>query len=135
MMGNLSMGLKSHAVTMFEVGKLANESLASFMDELSKVCGHAATRRSAPADALAFLLMHAPQQQLHAPPPPARARQVQPVTASDGDAQRYFEHAVVLFRTLQFLRGGAATAEGTPAPSLLAGASGLGTVVVQGRRA
>jgi len=37
MMGNLSMGLKSHAVTMFEVGKLANESLAAFMDELGKV--------------------------------------------------------------------------------------------------
>ena len=39
MMGNLSMSLKSHAVTMFEVGKLANESLTSFMDELSKVSG------------------------------------------------------------------------------------------------
>lgn len=66
MMGNLSLGLKSHAVTMFEVGKLSNESLDSFMDELSKV-------KSAPI--------------------------------SEGDAQRYFDHAVTLYQTLRFLRG------------------------------
>ena len=37
MMGNLSPGLKSHAVTMFEVGKLADESMENFLGELSKV--------------------------------------------------------------------------------------------------
>lgn len=37
MMGNLSPGLKKHAVTMFEVGKLCDESLDSFMTELEKV--------------------------------------------------------------------------------------------------
>ena len=37
MMGNLSPGLKSHAVTMFEVGKLSDESLDSFIAELEKV--------------------------------------------------------------------------------------------------
>ncbi|XP_071043761.1 protein FAM91A1 isoform X2 [Parasteatoda tepidariorum] len=37
MMGNLSPGLKSHAVTMFEVGKLSDESMDSFLTELSKV--------------------------------------------------------------------------------------------------
>ena len=36
MMGNLSTGLKSHAVTMFEVGKLSDESLDSFLTELEK---------------------------------------------------------------------------------------------------
>ena len=30
-------GLKSHAVTMFEVGKLTDESLDSFLGELEKV--------------------------------------------------------------------------------------------------
>lgn len=37
MMGNLSPGLKKHAVTMFEVGKLCDESLDSFLAELEKV--------------------------------------------------------------------------------------------------
>lgn len=37
MMGNLSPGLKTHAVTMFEVGKLSDESLDSFVAELEKV--------------------------------------------------------------------------------------------------
>ena len=37
MMGNLSPGLKTHAVTMFEVGKLSDESLDSFITELDKV--------------------------------------------------------------------------------------------------
>lgn len=37
MMGNLSPGLKKHAVTMFEVGKLCDESLDSFLVELEKV--------------------------------------------------------------------------------------------------
>lgn len=37
MMGNLSAGLKKHAVTMFEVGKLCDESLNSFLTELEKV--------------------------------------------------------------------------------------------------
>lgn len=37
MMGNLSPGLKTHAVTMFEVGKLSEENLDSFIDELGKL--------------------------------------------------------------------------------------------------
>lgn len=37
MMGNLSPGLKNHAVTMFEVGKLSDESLDTFLTELEKV--------------------------------------------------------------------------------------------------
>ncbi|KAJ6641278.1 Protein FAM91A1 [Pseudolycoriella hygida] len=37
MMGNLSPGLKNHAVTMFEVGKLCDESMDSFLGELEKV--------------------------------------------------------------------------------------------------
>lgn len=37
MMGNLGFGLKTHAVTMFEVGKLADETLDDFLAELGKV--------------------------------------------------------------------------------------------------
>ena len=37
MMGNLSPGLKNHAVTMFEVGKLPDESLDSLMHELENI--------------------------------------------------------------------------------------------------
>ncbi|TMW45559.1 hypothetical protein DOY81_009361, partial [Sarcophaga bullata] len=37
MMGNLSPGLKNHAVTMFEVGKLCEESMDTFLAELEKV--------------------------------------------------------------------------------------------------
>eukprot|EP00053_Salpingoeca_punica_P017406 m.167681 g.167681 ORF g.167681 m.167681 type:complete len:749 (+) comp17200_c0_seq1:325-2571(+) len=37
MMGNLSANLKTHAVTMFEAGKLSDESLDSFLIELSKI--------------------------------------------------------------------------------------------------
>lgn len=37
MMGNLTPGLKSHAVTMFEVGKLSDESMDSFVSELAKI--------------------------------------------------------------------------------------------------
>lgn len=33
----LLQGLKSHAVTMFEVGKLSDESMDSFLSELEKV--------------------------------------------------------------------------------------------------
>jgi hypothetical protein len=64
MMGNLSPGLKNHAVTMFEVGKMADESLDSFLLELENV-----------------------------------------VTADgEGEAQRYFEHARTLKKTILFLR-------------------------------
>lgn len=63
MMGNLSPGLKSHAVTMFEVGKLSDESLDSFLTELGKVGLDA-----------------------------------------EGEARRYFQHALTLRDTLKFLR-------------------------------
>ncbi len=64
MMGNLSSGLKNHAVTMFEVGKLNDQSLESFTAELEKV----------------------------------------PVEQSEGEAQRYFEHARILKTTIRLLR-------------------------------
>lgn len=63
MMGNLSPGLKSHAVTMFEVGKLSEESLDSFISELEKV-----------------------------------------QSVAEGEAQRYFDHAVTLRDIIKFLR-------------------------------
>jgi hypothetical protein len=63
MMGNLGPGLKAHAVTMFEVGKLADESLGDFLTELDKV-----------------------------------------EVSTEGEAQRYFEHAITLRQTLHFLR-------------------------------
>uniref|UniRef100_A0A0M3HV95 Protein FAM91A1 n=1 Tax=Ascaris lumbricoides TaxID=6252 RepID=A0A0M3HV95_ASCLU len=37
MMGNLSASLKNHAVTLFEVGKLSDEALDNFVDELQNV--------------------------------------------------------------------------------------------------
>ncbi|KAK7100158.1 protein FAM91A1-like [Littorina saxatilis] len=63
MMGNLSPGLKSHAVTMFEVGKLSDESMDSFLSELEKVGSDA-----------------------------------------EGEARRYFDHALTLRDTIRFLR-------------------------------
>ncbi|UYV84995.1 FAM91A1 [Cordylochernes scorpioides] len=63
MMGNLSPGLKSHAVTMFEVGKLSDETLDSFLAELQKVGN-----------------------------------------AGEGEARRYFDHALTLRNTIMFLR-------------------------------
>lgn len=63
MMGNLSPGLKNHAVTMFEVGKLADESMDSFIVELGKV-----------------------------------------VEQAEGEAKRYYEHAITLRTTLVFMR-------------------------------
>ncbi|KAK8390079.1 hypothetical protein O3P69_012953 [Scylla paramamosain] len=64
MMGNLSQGLKSHAVTMFEVGKMLDEGLDSLISELDKI------QRS----------------------------------DSEGEAQRYFEHALTLRTSVTFLR-------------------------------
>ncbi|XP_040581612.1 LOW QUALITY PROTEIN: protein FAM91A1 [Lepeophtheirus salmonis] len=64
MMGNLSPGLKNHAVTMFEVGKLSDESLDSFVVELEKVSK----------------------------------------VEGEGEAARYFSHALNLMDTINFLR-------------------------------
>ena len=64
MMGNLSPGLKTHAVTMFEVGKLSDESIESLVSELEKVQD---------AD-------------------------------GEGEAARYFSHALTLRDTIHFLR-------------------------------
>ncbi|KAG7270205.1 LOW QUALITY PROTEIN: hypothetical protein CRUP_035937 [Coryphaenoides rupestris] len=55
--------LKSHAVTMFEVGKLSDETLDSFLAELEKV-----------------------------------------ESTAEGEAQRYFDHALTLKNTILFLR-------------------------------
>lgn len=38
MMGNLTAGLKAHAVTMFEAGKLNDEQMDDFLMQLDKVC-------------------------------------------------------------------------------------------------
>lgn len=67
MMGNLSPGLKNHAVTMFEVGKLPDESIDSLLLELSKI------------------------SDLN-------------LEEDGGEAERYFMHAIMLYRTIQFLR-------------------------------
>ncbi|GLV31089.1 uncharacterized protein CBL_12162 [Carabus blaptoides fortunei] len=64
MMGNLTPGLKNHAVTMFEVGKLCDESLDSFLLELEKVS----------------------------------------LLDAEGEARRYFDHAVILRSTVLALR-------------------------------
>lgn len=89
MMGNLSLGLKSHAVTMFEVGKLSDESLDSFLMELKKVG-----------------------------------------EAGEGEAQRYFDHALTLQDTVRFLRHNAAiTPEGSGAEQ--SPSSGLGLDLVR----
>nr|CAD7444314.1 unnamed protein product [Timema bartmani] len=61
---NPSPGLKNHAVTMFEVGKLSDESLDSFLAELEKIS----------------------------------------TDDSEGEAQRYFDHALILRSTILFLR-------------------------------
>ncbi|XP_045467641.1 protein FAM91A1 [Harmonia axyridis] len=66
MMGNLSQGLKKHAVTMFEVGKLCDESLDSFLAELEKVSALDAE--------------------------------------GEGEARRFFDHAVILRSTILALR-------------------------------
>lgn len=64
MMGNLSQGLKKHAVTMFEVGKLTDETMDNFISELENI----------------------------------------ETDLNEGEAQRYFDHAVVLKKTIQFIR-------------------------------
>ncbi|XP_060526700.1 protein FAM91A1 [Cylas formicarius] len=66
MMGNLSPGLKRHAVTMFEVGKLQHESVDSFLAELEKVSAMDAD--------------------------------------GEGEARRFFDHAVILRSTILALR-------------------------------
>ncbi|KAJ7991920.1 hypothetical protein DPEC_G00288870 [Dallia pectoralis] len=60
---SISVNLKSHAVTMFEVGKLSDETLDSFLMELEKV-----------------------------------------ESTAEGEAQRYFDHALTLRNTILFLR-------------------------------
>jgi hypothetical protein len=63
MMGNLGDGLKQHAVTMFEVGKVPDEQMDDFLKQLDSVG-----------------------------------------TISEGEAQRYFDHAITLRNTVRFLR-------------------------------
>lgn len=67
MMGNLSSGLKNHAVTMFEVGKLPDESIDSLLMELSKINS---------AD----------------------------MEDEGSEAERYFLHALMLKKSIEFLR-------------------------------
>jgi len=65
MMGNLAEGLKNHAVTLFEVGKMQDELLDDFLKELDKVV--------CPSD-------------------------------NEGEALKYYTHAIALRNTLRFLR-------------------------------
>nr|CAG4708246.1 unnamed protein product [Naegleria fowleri] len=65
MMGNLAEGLKNHAVTLFEVGKMPDELLDEFLKELDKVV--------CPTD-------------------------------NEGEAIKYYTHAIALRNTLRFLR-------------------------------
>lgn len=77
MMGNLSPNLKTHAVTMFEVGKLADEILISFLQELEKIV----------------------------PPSSSYVRcSIDDDNSGEGEADRYFLHARVLYQTISFLR-------------------------------
>ncbi|CAF1562158.1 unnamed protein product [Rotaria magnacalcarata] len=76
MMGNLSPNLKTHAVTMFEVGKLADEILVSFLQELEKI----------------------------SPPSQSSIKYSDDESQSEGEADRYFLHARVLYQTISFLR-------------------------------
>src|SRR5690606_35412409 len=65
MMGNLASGLKNHAVTLFEVGKMPDELLDDFIKELDQV--------QQPGD-------------------------------TEGEAHKYYKHAITLRTTLRFLR-------------------------------
>lgn len=76
MMGNLSPNLKTHAVTMFEVGKLADEILDSFLQELERI----------------------------SPVSQSSIRSLDDDNQSEGEADRYFLHARVLYQTISFLR-------------------------------
>jgi hypothetical protein len=65
MMGNLAEGLKNHAVTLFEVGKMPDELMDDFLHELD---------------------------------------QVKSTGEGEGEAIRYYRHAIALRSTLRFLR-------------------------------
>lgn len=65
MMGNLAVGLKNHAVTLFEVGKMPDELLNEFIENLDKI---------------------------------------ETKGENEGEAQRYYKHAIAIRETLKFLR-------------------------------
>ncbi|XP_022174791.1 protein FAM91A1 [Myzus persicae] len=80
MMGNLSPSLKDHAVTLFEAGKLTDEALDVFLDELDKVAdGYS-------AGSCVF------------------GSETPSAGESEGEARRYFEHALTLRSTVKALR-------------------------------
>lgn len=83
--------LKSHAVTMFEVGKLSDETLDSFLAELEKVraqLGHQQLRINTILYSIRFCCFV----------------RVQVESTAEGEAQRYFDHALTLKNTILFLR-------------------------------
>ncbi|XP_025416491.1 protein FAM91A1 isoform X2 [Sipha flava] len=80
MMGNLSPSLKDHAVTLFEAGKLTDESLNVFLDELDKVAD------GYNAGSCVF------------------GSETPSAGESEGEARRYFEHALTLRSTVKSLR-------------------------------
>eukprot|EP01080_Neovahlkampfia_damariscottae_P011087 gene11087-3793_t len=65
MMGNLAVGLKNHAVTLFEVGKMPDELLDEFLSHLDKIETNG---------------------------------------ENEGEAQKYYKHALAIRQTLKFLR-------------------------------
>ncbi|XP_050526579.1 protein FAM91A1 [Daktulosphaira vitifoliae] len=80
MMGNLSPSLKDHAVTLFEAGKLTDEGLNSFLEELDKVAeGYNAGNN-------------------------VFGSETPSAGESEGEAKRYFEHAITLRSTVKSLR-------------------------------
>lgn len=84
--------LKSHAVTMFEVGKLSDETLDSFLAELEKV------RRTIKKTNVMFIIcVHVFRWLLW-----FLCLQVE--STAEGEAQRYFDHALTLKNTILFLR-------------------------------
>ena len=53
-----------------------------------------------------------------------RCHQIRPAAGGDGEAQKYFDHAMTLYKTLTFLR---AAADSDPSTAVLSNASGVGT--------
>lgn len=81
---------------MFEVGKLSDETLDSFLAELEKVRippeGSSGSSRSPREPDSTFTSCHLPSVCL------------QVESTAEGEAQRYFDHALTLKNTILFLR-------------------------------